>query len=81
MPIVLAGAKLVAEQVLDGLDMEARIPWVRSGQQKQQLKGENKNSALDRAHGGVGLGWLVVLLVAIMAVLVAAGGAGGVAKK
>lgn len=30
VPIVLAGAKLVAEQVLEGLDMEARVPWVLS---------------------------------------------------
>lgn len=73
VPIVLAGAKLVAEQVLEGLRMKAQIPWARSGRQEEGRKG----SALDRAHRGVGLGWMAMVLAAIVAMLVAATGFSG----
>ncbi|CBX94997.1 similar to Phytoene dehydrogenase (Phytoene desaturase) [Plenodomus lingam JN3] len=69
VPIVLAGAKLVAEQVLAGLGRGDRVPWGRG-----EGKGEGKKSALDRVGAGWGWEWVVVVLVAVLAAVFARGG-------
>ncbi|KAF2856546.1 Phytoene dehydrogenase-like protein, partial [Plenodomus tracheiphilus IPT5] len=70
VPIVLAGAKLVAEQVLQGLGRGERLPWVEAG-----VQGEGgKTSPLDRVGGGSGWEWVVGLIMVLLALLVARGG-------
>lgn len=66
VPIVLAGAKLVSEQILEKLGGNSRIPWAGT-----EGKPESKSSSpLDREHKG--LNWVVIQWVAAILVLVAA---------
>ncbi|KAI8937592.1 hypothetical protein NX059_005306 [Plenodomus lindquistii] len=69
VPIVLAGAKLVAEQVLQGLGREKSIPWVKAGEEKERWK----SSPLDRASGAWSLEWVIMLVVVVLAMLYARG--------
>lgn len=73
VPIVLAGAKLVAEQVLREVGVQGlRIPWAPEGRVRGEGGGRGE---LDRVQGAGGLGsWvgvLVTVLVAVMAMALA----------
>ncbi|KAF1947258.1 phytoene dehydrogenase [Clathrospora elynae] len=63
VPIVLAGAKLVSEQILDDLHHERDIPWRKAKSGKQ----ESSSSPLDRTQRISGLSWfLCISLFVIM---------------
>ena len=70
VPIVLAGAKLVCEQIMQGLGQEKRIPWGKASESPRKAS----NSPLDRTQNGPYLSWLVwILLTVFMAVAVSGG--------
>ncbi|CAO2657690.1 Nn.00g038160.m01.CDS01 [Neocucurbitaria sp. VM-36] len=65
VPIVLAGAKLVSEQVLDMLRQEGRISASRGETEKRH----SNSSALDQLKSGPYLSWFQwVLLILVMSV-------------
>jgi phytoene desaturase (3,4-didehydrolycopene-forming) len=66
VPIVLAGAKLVSEQILQDLHQEFRIPWgqAKSGNVRAS------SSALDRTQRGPYMSWLLwIMLLAVSSVV------------
>jgi len=70
VPIVLAGAKLVAEQILEDRHQQSCIPWGKAttSQEKQA-----SSSPLDRAQNGPYLSWLVWILLSVVMTVVASG--------
>lgn len=75
VPIVLAGAKLVSEQILQNLNRRGQIPWALAGKEKEG----RKSSPLDRESGSLYLDWVrgvVALLCAVIALYVISGGQG-----
>jgi phytoene desaturase (3,4-didehydrolycopene-forming) len=59
VPIVLAGAKLVSEQILKDLHQESRIPW----SQAKSGRAKASSSPLDRMQRGPYLSWLVWIML------------------
>jgi phytoene desaturase (3,4-didehydrolycopene-forming) len=59
VPIVLAGAKLVSEQILKDLHQESRIPW----SQAKSGRAKASSSPLDRMQSGPYLSWLVWIML------------------
>ncbi|KAH6877781.1 phytoene dehydrogenase [Alternaria rosae] len=72
VPIVLAGAKLVTEQILHDRNEESRIPW-RPLDAKEEPKAAP--GPLDRTQNGPYLSWLVWILLSIALVFVTVPGA------
>lgn len=69
VPIVLAGAKLVVEQIFQDRGQEKELPWPQEGIARQQTSA----SPLDREHKGIFLGlpeWLGILLVLCISLFV-----------
>jgi phytoene desaturase (3,4-didehydrolycopene-forming) len=65
VPIVLAGAKLVSEQILQDLHQEFRIPWgqAKSGNVRAS------SSALDRTQRGPYMSWLLWIILSVSSVM------------
>lgn len=59
VPIVLAGAKLVTEQILEDLHLQHRTPWPQS----KLAHAAFSSSPLDRTQNGPYLSWLVWILL------------------
>ena len=72
VPIVLAGAKIVTEQILTGLGQGHRIPWGKAKSDRRV----GSNSPLDRVQHGPYLSWLVWILISVFMTVVAMGGVG-----
>ncbi|EUC47914.1 hypothetical protein COCMIDRAFT_88940 [Bipolaris oryzae ATCC 44560] len=72
VPIVLAGAKIVTEQILAGLGQEHRIPWAKAKIDRRAAS----NSPLDTVQHGPYLSWLVWILISVFMTVVAMGGMG-----
>ncbi|KAE8824960.1 hypothetical protein PTNB73_07153 [Pyrenophora teres f. teres] len=70
VPIVLAGAKLVAEQILEDRHQESCIPW---GKATTSQKKQGSTSHLDRTQNGPYLSWLVWILLSVFMTVVASG--------
>jgi phytoene desaturase (3,4-didehydrolycopene-forming) len=70
VPIVLAGAKLVAEQIFQDLGRLKEVPWPQEGIAREMAS----NSPLDRERKGIFMGipeWLALILVLVISLLVA----------
>jgi phytoene desaturase (3,4-didehydrolycopene-forming) len=72
VPIVLAGAKIVCEQILTALGQQSRIPWAKAKADRRAVS----NSPLDRTQHGPYLSWLVWILLSCFMTVVAVGGLG-----
>ena len=72
MPIVLAGGKLVAEQVLTdlGMDLPWRDAWSES-EERMLGKADKTGYAIDRLHGKSEHGWLQALLIGLFCFIIA----------
>ncbi|KAL6151099.1 hypothetical protein ACJQWK_11063 [Exserohilum turcicum] len=70
IPIVLAGAKIVAEQILRACALQHRVPWKPAPDTPRVAS----SSPLDRTQNGPYLSWLVWILLSVaMAVVLGAG--------
>jgi phytoene desaturase (3,4-didehydrolycopene-forming) len=65
VPIVLAGAKLVTEQILYDRHQESKIPWTPLGAKEAKVS----KGPLDRTQNGPYLSWLVWILLSVALVV------------
>ncbi|KAF1838499.1 phytoene dehydrogenase [Decorospora gaudefroyi] len=69
VPIVLAGAKLVSEQILHALHQESRIPWGKATPENPKAS----INPLDRTQSGPYLSWLVWIMLSFLMIISASG--------